>query len=75
MAEVSTPSPKRKSTGYLEYFSPAKKIRTNFQQNLNFWETKNNTIINNLASNYMAGPSGGLAAQKSEHNGIGGKCE
>ena len=73
MEKVLTPSPKRKSTDNLEFISPAKKIRKNFQQKLVFWKTK--TImdsINILANNYTSDPISDLTTRRTENNGIGG---
>ena len=76
MEKVLTPSPKRKSTDNLEFISPAKKIRKNFQQKLVFWKTK--TImdsINILANNYTSDPISDLTTRRTENNGIGGILE
>ena len=73
MEKVLTPSPKRKSMDNLDFISPAKKIRKNFQQKLVFWKTK--TImdsINILANNYTSDPISDLTTRRTENNGIGG---
>ena len=76
MEKVLTPSPKRKSMNDLDFISPVKKIRKNFQQKLVFWKTK--TImdsINILASNYVSDPIRDLTTRRTENNGIGGIVE